>query len=67
MQVYRFLTGPDDSSFSHKVTEALSTGWSLYLSPTLTIGSDGKVVCGQAVTKDVGDAEYHPALKLSEY
>ena len=67
MHVYRLLTGPDDSSFCHKVTKALSEGWVLYGSPTLSTGPDGKALCGQAVTKDIGDAEYHPALKLSEY
>ncbi len=67
MQVYRFITGTDDSAFCHEVTEALSKGWELYRSPTLTVGADGKVVCGQAVTKEAGDVEYHPARKLTEY
>ena len=34
MKLYRFLTGPDDSSFCHKVTAALNKGWHLYGSPT---------------------------------
>ena len=67
MHIYRFLTGPDDSSFCHKVTKALSEGWVLYGSPSMGSGSDGKPICGQAVTKDVGDVKYHPAIKLSEY
>ncbi|MFN3501353.1 MAG: DUF1737 domain-containing protein, partial [Allorhizobium sp.] len=29
MKVYRFLTGPDDSSFCHRVTDALNKGWEL--------------------------------------
>jgi len=28
--VYRYLTGPDDAGFCHRVTEALSKGWALY-------------------------------------
>ncbi|MGO7426178.1 DUF1737 domain-containing protein, partial [Rhizobium ruizarguesonis] len=29
MKLYRFLTGPDDASFCHKVTAALNKGWAL--------------------------------------
>lgn len=65
--VYRFLTGPDDAAFCHRVTEALSRGWSLYGSPALTFDSvKGRVICGQAITKDVEDADYSADLKLSE-
>ena len=34
MQIYRLLTGEDDSSFCHKVTKALSEGWELHGSPS---------------------------------
>ena len=34
MKLYRFLTGPDDSSFCHKVTAALNKGWLLHGGPT---------------------------------
>jgi hypothetical protein len=65
--VYRYLTGPDDASFCHRVTEALSKGWSLYGSPTLTFdATQNRVICGQAVVKDVDDLAYSPDLKLSE-
>jgi hypothetical protein len=65
--VYRYLTGPDDSAFCHRVTEALSHGWSLYGPPTLTYdGVKGRVICGQAITKDVTGVDYDPDLKLSE-
>ena len=33
MQIYRFLTGEDDSAFCHKVTKALTDGWILHGSP----------------------------------
>jgi hypothetical protein len=67
LTVYRYLTGPDDASFCHRVTQALSQGWSLYGSPTLTFdGAQGRVICGQAVTKDIEDAEYTVDMKLSE-
>lgn len=64
--LYRFLTGPDDASFCHRVSEALSRGWSLYGQPTLTFDvTQGRVICGQAIIKDV-DVPYAPALELSE-
>ncbi|HMK90920.1 MAG TPA: DUF1737 domain-containing protein [Methylocystis sp.] len=67
LTAYRYLTGPDDVAFCNRVTQALSMGWSLYGSPTLTYdASKGKVICGQALTKDVEDAEFKPDLKVSE-
>lgn len=67
LTLYRTLTAPDDSSFCHKVTEALSLGWSLYGSPALTFDAvQGRTICGQAVTRDVSGVTYDPALKLSQ-
>lgn len=65
MKIYRYLTGSDDSSFCHKVTEALQQGWELYGSPSIAINHE-RVVCGQAVTKDIMGA-YNPEKKLSDY
>lgn len=67
MRLYRFLTGPDDSTFCHKVTTALNKGWHLYGSPTYTYDKKAKVLrCGQAVVKDVDGKEYSPEMKLGE-
>lgn len=64
--VYRYLTGPDDQSFCHRVTEALSKGWLLYGSPTLTFdATKGRVICGQAITKDI-DGDYSADMSLSD-
>ena len=64
---YRYLTGPDDAAFCHRVTEALSRGWTLYGSPALTYDSVNKrVICGQALTKEVEDAEYRADLTLGD-
>jgi hypothetical protein len=64
--LYRLLTGPDDASFCHRVSKALSLGWQLYGTPTLTYDPDQKkVICGQAVTKNV-NADYTADMKLSE-
>ena len=65
--VYRYLTGPDDPAFCHRVTQALSMGWTLYGSPTLAYdAAKGRVVCGQALTKDIDDLEYRADLKLAD-
>lgn len=68
MYLYRFLTGPDDASFCHKVTEALNKGWQLYGNPTYAPDPlTGKMQCGQAVTKDVPNKDYLPDMKLGQY
>lgn len=67
MKLYRILTGPDDASFCHRVSEALNKGWELYGSPALTYDPEQKrVVCGQAVVKEVEGRSYSPEMKLSE-
>jgi hypothetical protein len=66
MQVYRYLTGPDDAAFCHRVTEAFNRGWLLFGPPTLTFDAKiGRVICGQAITKDVPDRIYSPDMELS--
>jgi hypothetical protein len=65
--LYRLLTGPDDASFCHRVSEALSKGWQLYGTPSLTYDADQKkVICGQAITKNV-ITDYNADMKLSEH
>ncbi len=67
LTVYRYLTGPDDAAFCHKVTQALGKGWLLYGPPSLTFDAvKGCVICGQAVTKDVDDLEYSAGMKLAD-
>ena len=68
MRLYRYLTGPDDSSFCHRVSEALSNGWELHGSATLAYDvAAGRVVCGQPVVKEVPGEDYRPDLVLGEY
>lgn len=65
--IYRFLTGPDDSSFCHKVTSALSQGWLLHGGPVYAFdAATGTMRCGQAVIKET-EARYDPERKLSDY
>jgi len=67
MKLYRFLTGPDDSSFCHKVTAALNKGWHPFGSPTYAYDAETKSMrCGQAVVKDVEGRDYSPDMKLGE-
>lgn len=66
MKAYRYLTGPDDAAFCHRVTEALNRGWTLHGPPTLTYDpARGRVICGQAITKDA-EGEYAPDVELSK-
>jgi hypothetical protein len=68
MQIYRFLTGVDDSAFCHKVTKALTEGWKLHGSPVYAHdATNGRMMCGQAVTKEVPDQPYDPDRKLIDY
>lgn len=67
MKLYRFLTGPDDASFCHKVTAALNKGWALHGDPTYAYDKKtGGMVCGQAVVKEVEGKRYTPDMKLGE-
>ena len=68
MKLYRFLTGPDDATFCHKVTAALNKGWHLFGSPTYSFNDDTKtMMCGQAVVKDVEGKDYDPSIKLGDF
>ncbi|WP_445680872.1 DUF1737 domain-containing protein [Radicibacter daui] len=68
MKLYRYLTGPDDAAFCHRVTAALNKGWSLQGNPTLTYDAEAKrVICGQAICKEVEGEDYTPETKLSDY
>jgi hypothetical protein len=67
MKVYRFITGPDDSAFCHRVSAALNKGWELHGSPAYAFNATtGGMQCGQAVTKTVEGKDYHPDMKLGE-
>ena len=68
MQIFRFLTGEDDSTFCHKITKALSEGWVLHGSPSYAYdGLEKKMQFGQAVTRIVSDQPYDPDKKLADY
>ena len=66
MKLYDYLTGPDDSAFSHRVTERLNHGWQLYGSPAMTYSEKiERIICGQALTKEA-EGDYSIDIELSE-
>ncbi len=63
MKLFRYFTEPDDASFCKRVTAALNAGWELYGNPTLTYSEEKKrVICGQALIKEVEGVDYTPDL-----
>ena len=48
LPTYRLLTGPDDASFCHRVSEAIAMGYKLYGSPASTFNGTN-VIVAQAV------------------
>lgn len=48
LPAYRLLTGPDDSAFCKRVSEALARGYRLYGSPAATFNGE-RVIVAQAV------------------
>ena len=66
--IYRFITGPDDASFCHRVSKALSEGWQLHGAPSYAYdAATGEMRCGQAVVKDVEGVDYEPGIKLGDW
>lgn len=48
LPVYRVLTGPDDASFCHRVSEAIALGYRLHGGPAVTTDGE-RVIVAQAV------------------
>ncbi|WEF23361.1 DUF1737 domain-containing protein [Paracoccus sp. S3-43] len=64
--LYRCITEDDTSRFCHRVSDALSKGWSLHGSPTMAWDPvKGVMRMGQAITKQI-KADYHPDMKLGQ-
>jgi hypothetical protein len=65
MMIYRLLSGPDDATFCHRITEALSRGWSLHGSPAVTFDPQrNSPIVAQAIVKDVA-VTYSPDLDFT--
>ena len=68
MKLYRMITGPDDYTFCHRVSKALSAGWQLHGSASLSFDAvKGRTMCGQPIVKDVPDETYDEGIKLGDY
>lgn len=68
MKLYRFLTGPDDAAFCKRVSAALNRGWQLQGPSSLTFdAAQGRVICGQAIVKDVPDVDWSDEVKPSDW
>lgn len=64
--IYRLLTEDDTSAFCHKISLALSKGWTLHGAPSIAFDPvRGTMRCAQGVTKEIA-ADYHPDMKLGE-
>lgn len=62
--LYRCITEDDSARFCHRVSEALSQGWSLHGAPAMAFDPQkGIMRLGQAVTKQV-EADYSPDMAL---
>lgn len=62
--LYRCITENDTVRFCHRVSEALSKGWSLHGGPSMAHDpATGVMRMAQAVTKEV-EAPYDPEMKL---
>jgi hypothetical protein len=66
--LYRYLTGPDNESFNHKVTLALNDGWTL-AGPSAMIydPEKGRPIVGQPMLKDVPGVDYVPGVNAADY
>lgn len=68
MKLYRMITGPDDDQFCHRVSKALSSGWELAGSASLSYDAKReRTICGQPVVKEVPGEIYRKDIKLGEY
>ena len=63
MQLYRLLTGSDDSAFCARVERMLNRGWRLHGSPSMSF--DGtQIKVAQAIVRDApGDYDGFISLK----
>lgn len=66
MRAFRYITGPDDAEFCHRVTRLLYSGWELAGPSTLAFDPERKrMICGQTVVKDVPDVTYSEGIDLN--
>ena len=57
---YRVLTGPDDATFCHRVSEALDLGYRLYQGPAVTFNGQDVIVAQAMVWPGSEDLDVEP-------
>lgn len=66
MRTYRYPTGPGDSDFYHRVSEAVSGGWELAGPSTLVYDAISKrIVCNWPLAKERLDIAYSREIDSS--
>ena len=66
MELYRLITGADDTEFCERITRMLNNGWKLYGSPSIST-SENRNQVAQAMTKFIEDMEWSEDIDLSKY
>jgi hypothetical protein len=56
LPTYRLLTGPDDSAFCRRVSEAIALGYKLYGSPAATFNGQNVIVAQAIVWPSIESA-----------
>ncbi len=56
---YRVLTGPDDATFCHRVSEALDLGFRLHGGPAVTYNGERVIVAQALIWDTAGTGESH--------
>jgi len=63
LPTYRILTGPDDATFCHRVSEALALGYLLYGSPAATFNGTHVIVAQALIWPSVLSSVAAPAAQ----
>lgn len=56
LPAYRILTGPDNTAFCHRVSEAIALGYKLYGSPAATFNGQNVIVAQAIVWPSIQSA-----------
>ena len=55
LPIYRVLTGPDDATFCHRVSEAIALGYRLHEGPAVTFNGEQVIVAQALLWPNAGD------------
>jgi len=67
LPTYRLLTGPDNASFCHRVSEAIAIGYKLYGSPAATFNGTNIIVAQALIWPSIeGQVAQSPSPRGSQ-